>query len=93
MKIIYGERGTGKTKQLLEYAYENRATVVTKNARALKVKAQAYGLNVDIIEVNSLSDNMPYEKRIVIHGLNDYLEDYFNNRGTWLMGATVRVEE
>lgn len=93
MKIIFGSRGTGKTKQLLEYAYENRATVITKNARALKVKAQAYGLNVDIVEVDSLSENTLYDKRIVIHGLNDYLEDYFNKRGAWLMGATVRTEE
>ena len=93
MKLIYGGRGTGKTRQLLEYAEENRATVITKNARALRVKAQSYGINVDIVEADSLTENTLFDKRVVIHDLDDYLKDYFNKRGSWIMGATMTEEE
>ena len=89
MKLIYGGRGTGKTRQLLEYAAENRATVITKNARALRVKAQSYGINDDIVEADSLTENTLFDKRVVIHDLDDYLKDYFNKRGSWIMGATM----
>ena len=89
MKLIYGSRGTGKTRQLLEYAAESRATVITKNARALRVKAQSYGISVDIVEADSLTENTLFDKRVVIHNLDDYLEDYFNKRGSWIMGATM----
>lgn len=89
MKLIYGSRGTGKTRQLLEYAAESRATVITKNARALRVKAQSYGISVDIVEADSLTENTLFDKRVVIHNLDDYLEDYFNKRGSWIMGATI----
>lgn len=89
MKLIYGGRGTGKTRQLLEYAAENRATVITKNARALRVKAQSYGISVDIVEADSLTENTLFDKRVVIHDLDDYLKDYFNKRGSWIMGATM----
>ena len=93
MKLIYGGRGTGKTRQLLEYAAENRATVITKNARALRVKTQSYGINVDIVEADSLTENTLFDKRVVIHDLDDYLKDYFNKRGSWIMGATMTEEE
>ena len=93
MKLIYGGRGTGKTRQLLEYAAENRATVITKNARALRVKAQSYGINVDIVEADSLTENTLFDKRVVIHDLDDYLKDYFNKQGSWIMGATMTEEE
>lgn len=93
MKLIYGSRGTGKTRQLLEYAAENRAIVITKNARALRVKAQSYGINVDIVEADSLTENTLFDKRVVIHDLDDYLKDYFNKRGSWIMGATMTEEE
>lgn len=89
MKLIYGSRGTGKTRQLLEYAAKSRATVITKNARALRVKAQSYGISVDIVEADSLTENTLFDKRVVIHNLDDYLEDYFNKRGSWIMGATM----
>ena len=89
MKLIYGGRGTGKTRQLLEYAAENRATVITRNARALRVKAQSYGISVDIVEADSLTENTLFDKRVVIHDLDDYLKDYFNKRGSWIMGATM----
>ena len=89
MKLIYGSRGTGKTRQLLEYAAESQATVITKNARALRVKAQSYGISVDIVEADSLTENTLFDKRVVIHNLDDYLEDYFNKRGSWIMGATM----
>ena len=68
MKLIYGSRGTGKTRQLLEYAAENRATVITKNARALRVKAQSYGINVDIVEADSLTEmqDNEYEPQVAV---------------------------
>ena len=53
------------------------------------VKAQSYGINVDIVEADSLTENTLFDKRVVIHDLDDYLKDYFNKRGSWIMGATM----
>jgi hypothetical protein len=41
---IINQSGTGKTSQLMLLAKENNATFVCENPRAMRVKAQAYGL-------------------------------------------------
>jgi hypothetical protein len=40
-----------------------------------------------------LTENTLFDKRVVIHDLDDYLKDYFNKRGSWIMGATMTEEE
>ena len=41
---IINQSGTGKTSQLMLLAKENNAIFVCENPRAMRVKAQAYGL-------------------------------------------------
>lgn len=44
VKYIVGGAGTGKTRELLEYAKSVNAVVVCWNPDAMRVKAQNYGL-------------------------------------------------
>lgn len=78
-KLIVDGRGTGKTKQLLEYAAANNVVVLTQNAEALRVKARAYDLrNVEIYDVRSfdLEPQLLKGKKVVFHNLDRMLEGF-----------------
>ena len=59
IKII-GDRGVGKTKQLIELARETpHSAILTKDKRGLKVKAQNYGYeDVAIYDYNDLEKDL-----------------------------------
>jgi hypothetical protein len=44
MKRIIGNRGSGKTRELMEFAKENNAIFVCSNPYAMRNKAEAYGI-------------------------------------------------
>lgn len=69
MKIIIRDRDSGKAAELLQYAYDNNATVITQNKRAFKVKAEALGFkDVKIIDYEDLKyDNYDLNMPVVIH--------------------------
>ena len=78
MKIIARERGTGKTEELLRLASEDKALVLTSNKRALQEKANAYGIPVQIVDLNDLIyGNYTDYDRLYVHKLDDVMEDYF----------------
>ena len=43
MKTIIRNRDSGKAKELLQYAREHNAFIVTENKRAFRVKAHSLG--------------------------------------------------
>lgn len=43
VKRIIDKRGTGKTRQLLQYAYENKLNVMCSSPERMHYKATAYG--------------------------------------------------
>lgn len=77
MKTIIGPRGSGKTKELLKFASDNGCAVFSPDARALYVKAHAYGY--DNIEIYGFNDE-PVDSRkypIVIHDVNKFVQQCF----------------
>ena len=69
MKTIIRSRDSGKAVELLAYAREHGAAVVTQNKRAFKVKASSFGYDdVEILDYEDLiHDNYDENKPIVIH--------------------------
>ena len=69
MKTIIRNRDSGKAAELLAYAREHGAAVVTQNKRAFKVKASSIGYDdVEILDYEDLiHDNYDENKPIVIH--------------------------
>ena len=80
MKIISGERGTGKTKQLLELAAETDAVILTTNARALYAKAHGYGItNLRIYEPGEYNFDDLFREKILLHKAEELLPAYFKS--------------
>ena len=75
MKTIIRSRDSGKAKELLTYAQENHATVLTQDKRALQVKADNYGLHdINIMDYEDLeNDDYDICTPIVIHNADKFL--------------------
>lgn len=64
---IIDERGSGKTKKLMQTAYDNHATFVCANPVAMEVKAKAYGFDgIDFIS---------YHDFVTTYNENNYVID------------------
>lgn len=71
MKKIIKPRGTGKSKELLEYAKENNAVFVCHNPIMMRRKAQDYGIvGIDIIGYYDISDDEYRDRQVVIDELD-----------------------
>ena len=97
MKIIYGGRGTGKTKTMFEIARENHAVIITPNAHALKVKAQGYGYNIlndfDIIDIERFVPEMYCHRNIIFHKYDEMIkEHYYYDYDINVVGMTMTEE-
>lgn len=69
MKTIIRNRDSGKAVELLTFAREKDAAILTQNKRAFKVKASSLGFNdIEILDYEDLQhDNYSLTKPIVIH--------------------------
>lgn len=54
MKIFKGARGTGKTRELIEYAFENEYTIVCENPE--RMMERIYSMGYATIRVISYQD-------------------------------------
>ena len=91
MKIIARPRGTGKTRELLEYAATHNGQILTTDKRALQVKANAYGINVEIIEpYDFFEGDYNTDKFIYVHKIEDVFQELLGDRIT---GYSIRLEE
>ena len=68
IKVI-GEPGSGKTKKLMEYCQQENANFACKNPEAMRVKAHAYGFNINIISYYDYLNSTEYNKN------NTYIDD------------------
>lgn len=96
MITIIQNRGTGKTKKLLEIANKNNAAILTSDKRALKVKAQSYNLDDSLIyDYEDLeNDIFPIGAPIYIHSIENlisYLMDRYY--GVEIEGFTATSNE
>ena len=72
MFIISGEKGTGKTKALLEKAKEENGIVVCKNPDKMIDRAHRYGITgLDIV---GYGDIYLAGKPVYIHDINKFIE-------------------
>ena len=72
MFIISGEKGTGKTKALLERAKETGGVVVCKDPEAMRERAHRYGIvGLDIV---GYGDIYLAGKPVYIHDINKFIE-------------------
>lgn len=90
MKRIIGERGSGKTKQLMEYARKEDAIFVCYNPYAMHQKALDYGITgltfIDYTEWKMRMAEHREEKYVV-----DELDRLLNRYG--VLGYTSNAEE
>ena len=96
MKVIARPVGTNKTKELLELAEENDGLVLTTTKRALRVKADSYGLtNLTIVDPTALVEqNYPEDTPLYIHKAADVLKEFFKTYfDLELEGFSVTLEE
>jgi len=81
MKQIIRGRDSGKARELITFAAENNATIVTENPFAFKVKAEGYGYpDVDIIAWDDLTHMLEIPNKIVIHNLDKFINYIFENK-------------
>lgn len=93
-EYITGARGTGKTKKLLEFCHDKDDVIlVTQNARAMRVKANSYGYNVNIIDASEVDETNLYNKKVALHDLDYFVNNCFDFQGANIVAATVRTEE
>lgn len=92
------QKGTGKTKKLLEVAKEYNAIVVCENPEQLRQKAYNYGITgldfisfaqFDLDVSNSYPSGVTYNMPIVIDELDRYFKQVENN----LIGYTISNED
>ena len=90
MKVIARPMGTGKTKELLQYAADHNGQVLTTNKRALKVKADSYNINVPIIDLDDFAyGNFDDSKLFFVHKIEDVLQQCMEHT---IDGFSIRME-
>ena len=93
MKIIARPMGTGKTEELLRTAAAEKALVFTDNKAELQAKANAYGITVQVVDLDDLYDNDYKNYKIYVYKMDDlmknYIKDTFNLE---LAGYSIRTE-
>lgn len=96
MKAIIRTRDSGKAKELLKFARQHNAAIVTQDKHAFKVKAESYGYkDVKILDYQDLhNDNYDWNVPVVVHNadkmLYTLLDKYY---GLTLIGFTATMEE
>lgn len=96
MKVIARGRGTGKTKELLNDAYKNNGQVLTCNKRALRIKADKYGLyDLPILDWNALLyGEYDKNKPLYIDNAEEvFVELFENDFELKLEGINVNLED
>lgn len=97
MERIYGGRGQGKTKRLMEAAAKVGGTIVCRNPVAMKKKAEAYGIfGLDFIGYEDMAHNDIPEDfgKFFIDELEEYVKVIFNaNNLYYPLGYTITLED
>ena len=97
MKTIIRGRDSGKAQELLQFAREENAMIITQNKRAFKVKAAALGFNdIKIVDYEDLAnENFAIENsRVIIHNADAWMEElFFNTYGFDVIGFSATEEQ
>lgn len=82
MKLVFRERDSQKARQLFEEAEQRElngenVVIITPNARALRVKAESYGFNLNIMEPDDVTIETINNSSIILHNVDRLIENYF----------------
>lgn len=92
MNRIIDERSTGKTRQLLQYAHDNKLIVMCARPDRMRQKAIAYGLpGIECIQYTSYPDDIPGP--YVIDELEQFMEYCMSTTAAPFKGYTMTVGE
>lgn len=94
-KILCRNKDTGKTKELLNLAHKENATVITSSPRALKVKASSLGYNkINIINWQEFISNDLVGEKIIIDNAEEVLREiiYTEHQETKLIAMAVNTD-
>ena len=98
MKRIIKGPGTGKTRELLEYAQKTNSAVVCENPSAMLVKAHNYGIHgLHFLDYNTALDSC-YEnyqenkRRYVFDEIENFVKYHLMKQNIELNGYTLSNE-
>ena len=92
MEILIGGRGTGKTRSLIELAYENKGilAVGTERERAhIWEKSRALGMPIEVVIYEDIQNLKGTQRKIYI----DEIEGYINFLNPYVAGFSVTKEK
>ena len=90
MKVIARPLGTGKTKELLQFAANNKGQVLTVNKRALQVKADSYKIEVPIFDLDDFAyGNYDGDKPIFVNKIEEVFQECIEHP---IAGFSIRME-
>lgn len=87
IKIIR-ENGSGKTKELLKYANDNKGIIVCANPAYMREKARCYGFE-EIPQFIGYGDEIPTTGTLYIDDLDYFLKVNFSN----IVGYNLNKED
>ena len=99
MERIYGGRGQGKTKRLMEAAAKVGGVIVCRNPVAMKKKAEAYGIiGLDFISYEDMAScDIPEgypDNKFFVDELEEYMKVHFNTNNLYYpLGYTITLED
>lgn len=96
MKVIARTRGTGKTKELFLLANKNNGQILTLNKRALRSKAESYGMpSLTIVDWDDLMYGRCNPKQpLYIDNAESVMAELFKNDFELkLEGMNVNLED
>jgi hypothetical protein len=89
MFIVSGEKGTGKTKALLEKAKAENGVIACADPISMRARAYSYGIvGLDIISYDDLYNKSIGDKALYIHDINKFIRYSFPEA----QGYTLCVE-
>lgn len=91
MKLVYGDCGTGKTREILRISSETRVPVLCESsARKERLLEKAKGYDFDIPTPVLFSDDLSNLNEVLVDDPKRLLEEAF---GVELVGISVNVAE
>lgn len=91
MEILIGGKGTGKTRKLIELAYENRGILAVRTERErahIWDKSRALGMPIEVVVYEDVENLKRTQRKIYI----DEVEGYISFLNPYVSGFSVTKE-
>lgn len=92
MEVLIGEKGTGKTRRLIELAYENKGILAVRTERErahIWMKSRELGIPIDVIVYEDVEKVSTTKKNIYI----DEMENFVLQMMPFVSGFSITEEK